>query len=161
MRHFDASFDNRLNADGLRFAVVASRYNRPVADALLTGALVALRELGAADDDVFVVRVPGAWEIPSAMQTLVEEQEVDAGIAIGAVIRGDTPHFEYVARGCVDGIMSVSLSAGVPVAFGVLTVDNQAQADERSRPDETNKGREAALTAVEMATLNRTIRDET
>jgi 6,7-dimethyl-8-ribityllumazine synthase len=161
MRHFDASFETGLNADGLRFAVVASRYNRPVVDALLDSALAALREAGAADEDVLVVRVPGAWEIPAAMRTLLEEEDVDAGIAIGAVIRGDTPHFEFVARGCADGLMEVSLASGVPVAFGVLTVDNQAQADERSRPDETNKGREAALTAIEMATLNRHLRDET
>jgi 6,7-dimethyl-8-ribityllumazine synthase len=160
MPHFDASFDAGLSARGLRFAVVASRYNLPVVDALLEGALGALRACGAEEEDIVVVRVPGAWELPSAMQAVLDGQEVDAGIAIGAVIRGDTPHFDFVARGCADGLMAVALESQLPVAFGVLTVDNQAQADERCRPDETNKGREAALTAVEMASLLRAVRDE-
>lgn len=151
MRHFEHSTDEDLSAEGLRFAVVASRYNRGVTDALLKGALDALRAAGAADEDIDVVRVPGAFELPIAVQAMAEDGDYDAVVALGCVVRGDTPHFDFVAQGAMQGLMRVSLNCHIPVGFGVLTTENQQQAEERSRSDETNKGREAALTALEMA----------
>jgi 6,7-dimethyl-8-ribityllumazine synthase len=100
-----------------------------------------------------VVRVPGAFELPIAAQAMLEEGDYDAVVALGCVVRGDTPHFEFVAQGAMQGLMRVSLDCHVPVGFGVLTTENQQQAEERARPDHTNKGREAALTALEMAIL--------
>lgn len=155
MRHYENSTGDGLSAAGLRIAIAASRYNSTVTDALLDGALNSLREAGADDGDVTVVRVPGAFELPLALQHLLNENAFDAAVALGAVVRGDTPHFDFVAQGCMQGLMRVGLDTGVPIGFGVLTVNNQAQAEERCRPDETNKGREAALTAVEMALLLR------
>ncbi|HEY3412428.1 MAG TPA: 6,7-dimethyl-8-ribityllumazine synthase [Armatimonadota bacterium] len=151
MRHYENTTGEGVTAEGLRIAVAASRYNRDVTDALLNGALSALREAGAAEADVTVVRVPGAFELPLALQALLNTGMFDAAVALGAVVRGGTPHFDFVAQGCMQGLMRVSLDSGIPIGFGVLTTDNQAQALERSRPDEANKGREAALTAVEMA----------
>lgn len=151
MRHYENTTGNGPSAEGMRIAIVASRYNRDVTDALLEGALGALRDSGAADVDVTVVRVPGAFELPLAVQALLKTEAYDCAIALGAVVRGDTPHFDFVAAGCMQGLMRVSLDTGIPIGFGVLTTNNQEQALERCRPDETNKGREAALTAVEMA----------
>lgn len=151
MRHYENSTGSGVSAEGLRVAVVASRYNREVTDALLDGAVIALRESGAADGDITVVRVPGAFELPLAIQALLKTEGFDCAVALGAVVRGDTPHFDFVAQGCMQGLMRVSLDAGIPIGFGVLTTNNQEQALERCRLDDTNKGREAALTAVEMA----------
>jgi 6,7-dimethyl-8-ribityllumazine synthase len=153
MRHYEHSTNEDLSAEGLRFAIVASRYNRGVTDALLEGALSALRDAGAADEDMDVVRVPGAFELPLAAQAIIEDGDYDAVVALGCIVRGDTPHFDFVAQGAMNGLMRVGLGAGVPIGFGVLTTENQRQAEERARPDETNKGREAALTALEMAIL--------
>lgn len=153
MRHYENTTGEGISADGMRIAIAASRYNRDVTDALLDGALSALREIGAADGDITVVRVPGAFELPIALQSLLATDSYDAAVALGAVVRGDTPHFDFVAQGCMQGLMRVSLDAGIPIGFGVLTTNSQEQALERCRPDETNKGREAALTAVEMACL--------
>jgi len=151
MRHYENSTGSGVSADGLRIAVAASRYNREVTDALLEGAVSALREIGADKDDITVVRVPGAFELPLAVQALLNTRAFDCAVALGAVVRGDTPHFDFVAQGCMQGLMRVALDTGKPVGFGVLTTNDQEQALERCRPDETNKGREAALTAVEMA----------
>ncbi len=151
MRHYDNTTGEGISAEGMRIAVAASRYNRDVTDALLDGALSALREVGARDGDITVVRVPGAFELPIAMQALLSTGLFDAAVALGAVVRGDTPHFDFIAQACMQGLMRVSLDSGIPIGFGVLTTNNQEQALERCRPDETNKGREAALTAVEMA----------
>jgi 6,7-dimethyl-8-ribityllumazine synthase len=152
LRHFEISAES-VSADGLRIAVVASRYNHVITDALLDGALKALREAGAEDDDVDVVRVPGAFELPIALKAMMDADDYDCAVALGCIVRGDTPHFDFVAKGCTEGLMRVSLDEGIPVGFGILTTENQAQAEERCRPDETNKGREAALTAIEMARL--------
>ena len=151
MRHYENTTGEGISAEGMRIAVAASRYNRDVTDALLDGALSALREVGARDRDITVVRVPGAFELPIAMQALLSTGLFDAAIALGAVVRGDTPHFDFIAQACMQGLMRVSLDSGIPIGFGVLTTNTQEQALERCRPDETNKGREAALTAVEMA----------
>jgi 6,7-dimethyl-8-ribityllumazine synthase len=153
MRHYENTTGEGISAEGMRIAVAASRYNRDVTDALLEGALSTLREAGAADMDVTVVRVPGAFELPIAIQALLNTGQFDAAVALGAVVRGDTPHFDFVAQGCMQGLMRVSLDTGIPIGFGVLTTNNQDQALERCRPDETNKGREAALTAIEMVCL--------
>ncbi len=155
MRHYQPSIEGDVSARGLRFAVAVSRYNREVTDALLQGALKALREAGAAEDDITVVRVPGAFELPGAIQAMLRASRYDAAIALGCVVRGGTPHFDYVCMGATQGLMRVGLDTGLPIGFGLLTTDTQEQAEERARPDETNKGREAALTAVEMARLHR------
>ena len=119
----------------------------------------ALSDAGISAEKVRVVHVPGAFEIPLACQAAAERQDCDAVIALGAVIRGGTPHFEYVAGECTRGIGAVALASGKPVAFGVLTVDTLAQAQERSGDDDENKGAEAAMSAVEMVSLLRTMRD--
>lgn len=155
MRHYELSSEENVSARGLRFAVVTSRYNRVVTDALLEGAMKALREAGAAEDDITLARVPGAFELPSALQAMLRAARYDAAIALGCVVRGGTPHFEYVSMAATQGVQRVSLDTGVPIGFGVLTTDTQAQAEERARLDDSNKGREAALTAVEMARLLR------
>lgn len=154
MRHYEDTTGDGVSAQGMRIAVVVSRYNCVVTDALLEGAVKALLEIGARDEEITVVHVPGAFELPLALQTLFENEDYDCAIALGAVVRGDTPHFDFVAQGCTNGLMRVMLDAGIPIGFGVLTVNDQAQAEARCRPDDTNKGREAALTAVEMAMLN-------
>jgi len=122
---------------------------------LLEGALDTLRRHGVADKDILIVRVPGAFELPLAVKKLASRDDCDAVIALGAVIRGGTPHFEYVAGECVKGLGQVSLDSGKPVTFGVLTVDSIEQAIERSGTKAGNKGAEAAITAVEMVSLLR------
>lgn len=144
-----------LAGAGLRVGVLASRYNHDVTQGLLAGALEALREAGVADDDVRVAWVPGAFELPLVARRLACSGTVDAVVCLGAVIRGETAHFEYVAASCAEGLLRVSLDADLPVAFGVLTVNTQAQADARAGPGEGNKGREAALGALEVALLLR------
>jgi 6,7-dimethyl-8-ribityllumazine synthase len=136
---------------GRRVAVVASRYNGEVVDGLLAGALSALEERGVERTSIEVVRVPGAWEIPQALAALARAGSWDALIALGAVIRGETSHFEYVAGECSRGASEVALRHSVPVAFGVLTCDTVEQARARSGEGEGNKGAEAALAALEMA----------
>lgn len=135
-----------------RYALVVARFNSFVVDSLLAGALDTLRRHGIPDEQIDVYHVPGAFEIPVTVQK-VAQGPVDAVIALGAVIRGGTPHFEYVAGECVKGLSAVSLSSGKPVAFGVLTVDTIEQAIERSGTKAGNKGSEAALTALEMVSL--------
>lgn len=140
---------------GARFVVVVSRFNSFVVESLLAGALDTLERHGAEPADIRVVRVPGAFEMPLAAQRLAATKEYDAIIAIGAVIRGGTPHFEYVAGECTKGLAAVSMQHDVPVAFGVLTVDTIEQAIERSGTKAGNKGAEAALSAIEMVSLLR------
>jgi 6,7-dimethyl-8-ribityllumazine synthase len=146
--------DAPLDGRGLRVAVVAARFNDHITKPLLDGALGALRDVGV-DDDVPVHWVPGAFEIPIVAMRLAATHGYDAVVCLGAVIRGDTPHFEYVAGECAAGIMRVSLDTGVPCAFGVLTTDDLDQALARAGGAEGNKGAEAACTAIEMATLLR------
>ena len=140
------------DADG-RYAILVTRFNSFVVEALLEGAVDALVRHGVSRDAIAIYRVPGAWELPVAAKRIAEKGDVDAIITLGAVIRGGTAHFEYVAGEAAKGIAAVQNSTGVPVAFGVLTVDTIEQAIERSGTKAGNKGAEAALSAVEMVSL--------
>jgi 6,7-dimethyl-8-ribityllumazine synthase len=148
------------HAAGCRFAVVVSRFNEAVTRGLLQGALDTLRDAGVSAEDVTIVRVPGAFEIPLTAMRLAETGQFDAVITIGCLIKGDTMHFEYIASACSNGIVQASTTTGVPIAFGVLTTLTEEQAMARSAPDSENKGREAALAAIEMATLFRSVEQE-
>jgi 6,7-dimethyl-8-ribityllumazine synthase len=143
-------------AEGLRIAIVASRFNDDIVEGLLDGALDCLGQHGMSDD-VPVYRVPGAFEIPAAAKKLADSGRYDVLIALGALIRGDTPHFEYIAAQATSELSRVATDSGVPVAFGVLTCNTAEQARARSSAGSANKGWEAALAAVEMANLFRTI----
>jgi 6,7-dimethyl-8-ribityllumazine synthase len=147
-----------LDGSGLRIGIVATRWNSEVVDGLLAGARNGLARCAVADSDIVVEWVPGAFEVPVAAKELAASDTVDAVITLGAVIRGDTPHFEYVSGPCADGIMRAQLDTGVPVMFGVLTVNTRTQADERSVAGPGNKGDEVAVGAVEMALLLRRLR---
>ncbi|MFT7287543.1 MAG: 6,7-dimethyl-8-ribityllumazine synthase [Halieaceae bacterium] len=136
-----------------RYALVVGRWNSFVVEHLLEGALDTLRRHGVSDEQMTVIRVPGAFEIPLACQRAAQAGNFDAIIALGAVIRGGTPHFEHVAGECTKGIAQVSLAADIPISFGVLTVDSIEQAIERSGTKAGNKGVEAALSALEMVSL--------
>ena len=140
-----------------RFAIVASRFNEFIVESLIKGALHCLRQHGAVDADIEIVRVPGAFEMPLAVDKLAATRRVDGIIALGAVIRGGTPHFDYVAGECVKGLASVSAKHGVPTGFGILTVDTIEQAIERAGTKAGNKGEEAALAVIEMVNLLRRI----
>jgi 6,7-dimethyl-8-ribityllumazine synthase len=148
-------YEGRLDASGMRIAIVAGRFNGDVTKLLLDGALHELAGNGLEPDAVPVVWVPGAFEIPLVAKRLAESGEVDAVICLGAVIRGETPHFDFVAGECASGISRVALDTGVPVAFGVLTTDDLDQALARAGGAEGNKGAESAATAVEMVDLLR------
>ncbi|MGH2698370.1 MAG: 6,7-dimethyl-8-ribityllumazine synthase [Actinomycetota bacterium] len=147
------TYEGSLDGKRLRIAVVASRFNETISKRLVEGALHALGQHGVADDDVSVTWVPGAFEIPAVAKRIASSGEVDAIVAIGAVIRGETAHFDYVAGPAATGVASVSLETGVPVAFGVLTTETTEQAAERAGGKLGNKGFEAAVTAIEMANL--------
>jgi 6,7-dimethyl-8-ribityllumazine synthase len=151
------TIEGDLSARELRIACVAARFNEFVVEPLLRGALDALARHGIDEGRVDVVRVPGAFEIPIVVRRLAASTRYDALIALGAVIRGDTPHFDYVAGECAAGLARVALETGVPVAFGVLTTDTVDQALDRAGGKAGNKGADAALTAIEMATLLRKI----
>jgi len=142
-------------AGGFRFALVVSRFNEQITSLLRDGARAALREAGAADEDVEELSVPGAFELPQAARAAAETARFDAIICLGCVIRGETPHFAYISSAAAQGVMAAAGETGVPMAFGVLTTDTEAQAAERSRPGGDNKGREAAAAAIEMAALFR------
>jgi 6,7-dimethyl-8-ribityllumazine synthase len=151
------TIEGQLTAAGLRTGVVVSRFNSFITERLLDGALDALVRHGANADEQTVVRVPGAWEIPLVCKLLAESGKVDAVIAIGAVIRGSTPHFDMVAAEVSKGVAQAALQSGVPVAFGVLTTDTIEQAIERAGTKAGNKGAEAALAAVEMVQVLRAV----
>jgi len=151
------TIEGALRVNNARFCLVVSRFNGFVVEGLLAGAIDTLKRHGAEESDLAIVRVPGAWELPLAVQRLAAKGGYDAIVAIGAVIRGGTPHFEYVAGECVKGMAHASLQHGVPVAFGVLTVDSIEQAIERAGTKAGNKGAEAALSAIEMVDLLRQI----
>ena len=146
------SIRGRVQGSDRRFAIIVSRFNSQITDRLLAGARACLLEHGVRDDDIDVVSVPGAWELPVAAQAATKRGYA-AVIALGCVIRGDTPHFEYVAGAAAQGLERVSLEAGLPVAFGVLTTEDAAQALARAGGREGNKGRDSALAALEMADL--------
>lgn len=143
----------RCEAAGRTFAVVVSRFNHLISSRLLDGCLAELRERGAGEDRVHVAWVPGAFEIPQAARSLAHSGRYAAVVTLGVVIRGGTPHFDYVCNAVTDGVREVVRDTGVPVAFGVLTCDDVDQALARSGEDSENKGREAAQAAVEMACL--------
>jgi 6,7-dimethyl-8-ribityllumazine synthase len=140
------------NCDG-RYALVVARFNAFVVESLLAGAIDTLKRHGIKDEDITVIRVPGAWELPLAVKRAAATKKFDAVVALGAVIRGGTAHFEYVAGEAAKGLASVGLNADIPVIFGVLTVENIEQAIERSGTKAGNKGAEAALGAIEMVSL--------
>ena len=144
------------SVDG-KYVIVVARFNSFVVESLLSGAIDVMRRHGIDDTNIEIVRVPGAFEMPVAVKRVAQKRKPDAIIALGAVIRGGTPHFEYVAGECVKGIASVSLECDVPVSFGVLTVDTIEQAIERSGTKAGNKGAEAALSAMEMVSLLKNI----
>jgi len=145
--------EGNLQAKGLKFAIIVSRFNDFISERLLGGALDAFVRSGALDADIQVIKVPGAWEIPLTAKKLAEKQTCDAIVCLGAVIRGSTPHFEYVSAEVSKGIAAVSLEHGIPVTFGVLTTDNIEQAIERAGSKAGNKGWDAAQAAIEMANL--------
>jgi 6,7-dimethyl-8-ribityllumazine synthase len=148
---------NLVVPTGARFAVVASRFNHFIVDRLVEGALDALARHGAAPKQVTLVRVPGAWEIPVVVDRIAGSKKVDAVIALAAVIRGSTPHFDYVAGEVTKGIAHASLRTQVPVAMGVLTTDSIEQAIERAGTKAGNKGWDAAVSAIEMVSLARAL----
>ena len=145
--------EGMLRADGLRLAIVASRWNDLIVSRLIGGAQDAVMRLGAREDDLTLVRVPGSFEIPLAAKKLAASGRYDAIICVGAVIRGETPHFDYVAAEVTKGMASVSMETGVPIAYGIITADTVEQAINRAGVKAGNKGFEAAMAAVEMANL--------
>jgi len=149
--------EGQLEASGLHFAIVVSKYNEFVTSRLLAGALDVLTKAGADEKAVEIARVPGAFEIPLVARRLARSGRFDAVICLGAVIRGETPHFEYISAEASRGIAQAAWEADLPVVFGVLTTENVEQALERAGAPERNKGAEAARTAIEMATLLRTL----
>jgi 6,7-dimethyl-8-ribityllumazine synthase len=149
------TIEGQLSAHGLRFAIVASRFNGLVVDQLIGGAIDAITRTGGAADQVTVVRCPGAWELPQVVRRVIETAAVDAVIALGAVIRGSTPHFDYVAGEAARGIAAAAATSNIPVSFGVLTTDTIEQALERAGTKAGNKGYDAAMAAIELADLFR------
>ena len=145
--------EGKLNAKGFRFAIVVSRFNSFITDRLLEGALDALNRHGAGDKDISVYKVPGAFEIPLTAKLLAKKKEIDAIICIGTVIKGATPHFQYVASEVTKGIAHASMEIEKPITFGVLTTDSIEQAIERAGTKSGNKGYDAAMSAIEMVNL--------
>lgn len=134
----------------VKIAIVASRFNSFIVDRLYDGAIKTLNSNGINNDAITVVKVPGAFEIPVAVQALLDRNKFDAVITLGAIIRGETPHFDFISNECTRGIGQLAINSGVPVIFGVLTVDNSEQAMDRAGDEESNKGSEAAAAALEM-----------
>ncbi len=151
--------EGRLDAGFARFAIIATQWYDEILEPMITAALQTLREAGAADREITLIRVPGAFELPVALEHAAASGKYDALIALGCVIRGGTPHFEFVAGECTRGVGEVALSYRLPIAFGVLTTDTLKQARDRSRPGKDNKGREAALAAVQMLSVLRQLHD--
>src|SRR5215469_13146494 len=154
-------FEGQLTAAGLRFAIVVSRFNSFITERLLAGATDALTRAGAAADLIDVIKVPGSWEVPLVAAEVARQHRYDAVICLSAVIRGDTPHFDYVAAEAAKGIAHAAADTGVPVAFGVLTTNTLEQAIDRAGAKGGNKGFDAAMTAIEMASLMKTLREAT
>ncbi len=146
-------YEGKISAENKRFALVVSRFNDFISDRLLTGALDALHRHGARDEDIDIVKVPGSFEIPLMAKKMAEKEKYHAVICLGAVIRGSTPHFEYISAEASKGIALVGLKSGIPVIFGVLTADTLEQAIERAGTKAGNKGWAAAVAAMEMANL--------
>ncbi len=146
-------YEGKLSAQGLRFAIVASRFNSLVVDRLIEGAVDCILRHGGRDEDITLIKVPGSWEIPVAVRKVLDNLEVDAVIALGALIRGETPHFDYIASEVSKGLSALSLERSKPVSFGIITAETLEQALERAGSKMGNKGWEAALSAIEMANL--------
>ena len=149
--------EGQLQVRGARFALLVARFNSFVVESLVAGAVDCLKRHGAEEQDLQIIRVPGAFEMPLVAKKLAASKKYDAIIALGAVIRGGTPHFEYVAGECTKGLASVGMEFDLPVAFGVLTVDSIEQAIERAGTKAGNKGVEAAMSAIEMVDLLRNL----
>ena len=147
--------EGKIKADGLRFGIVVSRFNNFITERLLEGALDALRRNGAGEDAIDIYRTPGSFEIPPVARRLLERDQYDAIICLGAVIRGATPHFSYISAEVTKGIAQLSMESAVPITFGVITADTIEQAIERAGTKVGNKGWDAALSAIEMANLYR------
>ncbi len=148
-------YEGELKAEGLRFGIVASRFNHMLVDRLVEGAIDCILRHGGSEENIELARVPGSWEIPVAVKKFLEREDIDAVIALGVLIRGSTPHFEYIASEVSKGIANLSIEAGKPVSFGIITADNLEQAVERAGTKMGNKGWESALSAIEMANLFR------
>ena len=159
MRHVDAPAPLSA-ADGSRFALIVSRFNDAITSKLRDGARSALREAGARDEHVSVYMVPGAFELPQAARCLAESGRFDAIVCLGCVIRGETPHFEYISTAVAHGLMAAAGETGVPIAFGVLTTDSWEQAEVRAGDGRDNKGFEAAAAALDMAALFKSVRGD-
>jgi len=154
MTDYDVTeLEGELDASDREFGIVVSRFNDLITGKLLDGALDTLTRHGASEDDIDVARVPGSWEIPLTAQRMAESGDYDAVIALGAVIRGETPHFEYVSNEATKGVAKATLDTDVPIAFGILTTDTTEQAIDRAGVKQGNKGSEAAESAIEMADL--------
>ncbi|SHI20283.1 6,7-dimethyl-8-ribityllumazine synthase [Sporanaerobacter acetigenes] len=151
------TYEGKLISDDLKFAIVVGRFNEFIGSKLLSGAIDGLKRHGSKEEDIEIVWVPGAFEIPLVAKKLAKSKKYDAVICLGAVIRGSTPHFDYVSSEVSKGIANTSLDAEIPIIFGVLTTDNIEQAIERAGTKSGNKGYDAAMTAIEMANLLKTI----
>jgi len=151
--------EGKLTPNDGKYAIVVGRWNAFVVESLLEGAIDSLMRHGVEKENITIIRAPGAFEIPVVVQRVAASEKYDAIIALGAVIRGGTPHFEYVAGECTKGLASVSLEYGIPVSFGVLTVDSIEQAIERAGTKAGNKGEEAAMSAFEMVSLLNALED--
>ena len=151
-------WEGQLSAAGLRFVIIVSRFNSFITDRLLAGAMDALTRTGGAEDLIEIIKVPGSWEIPLVAGEVARTHRYDAVICLSALIRGDTPHFDYIAAEAAKGIAHASLETGVPVSFGVLTTNTLEQAIDRAGAKGGNKGFDAAVSAIEMANLLRTLR---
>jgi 6,7-dimethyl-8-ribityllumazine synthase len=150
--------EGNLDAKGLKFAVLVTRFNSFVTDRLLSGTMDALARTGAKPENIEIVRVPGSWELPLVARELASQKRHDAIICLSAIIRGDTPHWDYIAAEASKGLAQTAMEHGVPVAFGVLTCDTLEQAIDRAGAKSGNKGFDAAMTAVEMGNLMRRLR---
>jgi 6,7-dimethyl-8-ribityllumazine synthase len=154
-------FEGQISAAGLRFAIIVSRFNSFITERLLEGATDALTRTGADPGQIDVIKVPGSWEVPMIAAEIARQHRYDAVICLSAVIRGETPHFDYVAAEAAKGVAHASFETGVPVAFGVLTTNTLEQAIDRAGAKGGNKGFDAAMSAVEMANLLRSLRQAT
>ena len=152
------TIEGNLDGRGLKLAIVAARFNSFIVDRLLEGALDAARRTGVDMDALVIAKVPGSWEMPVVAAELARQKKYDAVICLGAVIRGETPHFDYVAGNAASGLASIAPETGVPVVFGVLTTNTVDQAVDRAGAKSGNKGFDAVMTAIEMAQLLRTLR---
>lgn len=151
------TYEGTLSGNGLKVAIVAGRFNSFIVDQLIAGAVDGLARTGVADADIAVYKCPGAFEIPQLLRRVVDKGGIDAVVCVGAVIRGSTPHFDYVAGEASKGVAQVAMSAAIPVAFGVITTDTIEQAIERAGTKAGNKGFDAAMAAIEMVNLYRAV----